>query len=115
MRPFTPTLALDLLQASRAAGISSAHASVAARVDQRFVASTHAFADDTPEALKFPAGALIRVIKEGAPGEWWWGQFEGEEGWYPSSFTTEDGTLVGEMLDAVSASGSTTEALDLEA
>ena len=36
--------------------------------------------------LTFPAGARIMVTQQGEPGAWWLGKYEGQRGWFPSSF-----------------------------
>jgi len=39
------------------------------------------------DQLQFPAGAWIKVLEEGENDGWWLGEYEGEEGYFPSAYT----------------------------
>ena len=39
-----------------------------------------------PVAPAFSAGAIIEIVTQGEPQEWWEGTLGGEQGWFPSSF-----------------------------
>lgn len=46
----------------------------------------HAFQGDVRQSqLSFPAGATI-IAKPNQTGAWWWGGFNGKEGWFPPAY-----------------------------
>lgn len=48
----------------------------------------HAFQGDIRQAqLSFPKGATI-TAKPNQDGAWWWGSFQGKEGWFPPAYVT---------------------------
>ena len=51
----------------------------------------HPFNGDARQSqLSFPQGATI-VAKPGQDGAWWWGSFQGKEGWFPPAYVAPMG------------------------
>lgn len=68
--------------------------------------SKHAFAGNLAQSqLTFPAGATI-AARTGQEGKaWWWGSYQGREGWFPPAYVTPASAGVASPAGAVAPGG----------
>lgn len=65
--------------------------------------SKHAFQGDVRQSqMSFPPGAVI-MAKPGQSGAWWWGVFNGQEGWFPPTYVTASAAPVAPQGPPVNA------------
>ena len=53
---------------------------------QKWAVAEHNFDGDGEGELSFKEGDRIKIVEEGAPDDWWMGELNGNNGFFPSNF-----------------------------